>query len=512
MNKTVKGIIIAVVSVAVLAGLTAGGLLIYKKVSAGSVKVYQVSNFAMTGSDMMGSETGGMVTLDRFQKVTVSDTQTVTEIFVSPGQEVKKGDKLLSFDTTLSDIELKKSEINLERTRLSLEQAKKELRRINSLTPYSSVLVTPEPLGIVYTPHETKTVIEGEGTADSPYYYLWDENDTLRRDDMETLLSAVRSSNPEAGEVWVTFIVRENNALNAPVVRSFGMVITAEDDGSGNEDYACSFYEPVLSEEILAYEEEPAPYYNESGSPYTSKQISEMRAAQEKEIKDLEIAVQMAEVDHSRKQLEVSDGTVVSNIDGVVKAVRDPDECAASGEAVVEVSGGGGYLIEVAMSEMELGALQIGDTVTVQSWQSGQMLEGTVVETSEYPSTSANSWSNGNQNVSYYPFKVAVSEDADLQEYEWVGVTYSAERTMEGFYLQKMFVRSENGRSYVLAEKDGRLEKRFISTGAAQWDSIMVKGGLSMDDWIAFPYGSDTVEGAAAEHGEVQDLYSGLYG
>ncbi len=511
MNKTVKGIIIAVVSVAVLAGLAAGGLLIYKKASAGAVKVYQVSNFAMMGSDMMGSETSGMVTLDNLQRVQVSDTQQVTGIFVEEGQEVKKGDKLVSFDTTLSDIELKKSEINLERTKLQLEQAQKELRRINSLSPYSSVLVTPEPLGIVYTPHETKVVIAGAGTSDSPYYYLWDENDTLNISDMDELLSAVRSTDPEAAEVWVTFVVRENNALNAPVLRSFGLLISEETDESGSADLVWSFYEPVLSEEIMAYEEEPEPYYQESGSPYTSKQISEMRAAQQNTIKDLEIAVQMAQVDFDRMQMEVNDGTVVSKIDGIVKAVRDPETCAMTGEPLIELSGGGGYLIDVAMSEMELGTLQVGDTVMVQSWQSGQMLEGTVVETSEYPTTSANSWSSGNQNVSYYPFKVAVSEDANLQEYEWVGVTYSTNRTTDGFYLQKMFVRSESGRSYVYVEKDGRLEQRFISTGAAQWDNLMVKGGLSMNDWIAFPYGSDTVAGADTEHADAQDLYDVKY-
>ena len=51
-------------------------------------------------------ESSGMVTTDRVQNVFLSGTQTITEMFVYEGQQVKKGDVLFTYDTTLSDIAL----------------------------------------------------------------------------------------------------------------------------------------------------------------------------------------------------------------------------------------------------------------------------------------------------------------------------------------------------------------------------------------------------------------------
>ena len=71
----------------------------------------------------------------------LSTTQTVTEIFVVIGQEVKKGDVLMSFDTTLSDLALERKRLEVEKLKLQLEDAKKRLREINAMKP----MVIPQP-------------------------------------------------------------------------------------------------------------------------------------------------------------------------------------------------------------------------------------------------------------------------------------------------------------------------------------------------------------------------------
>ena len=61
-----------------------------------------------------------------------------------------------------------------------------------------------------------------------------------------------------------------------------------------------------------------------------------------------------------------------------------------------------------------------------------------------------------------------------------------------------MFVRGENG----------KLEKRFVVTGKTIWDShVQILGGLSPDEFIAFPYGKNVKPGVPTEQGDYSTLY-----
>ena len=86
---------------------------------------------------------------------------------------------------------------------------------------------------------------------------------------------------------------------------------------------------------------------------------------------------------------------------------------------VVTVSGGGGYYVKGAVSELEMGDVQPGQTVTVRSMESDMSYEGEVVSVSDYPTTENNSWTNGNSNVSFYPLTVFIDESAELRENEY---------------------------------------------------------------------------------------------
>lgn len=523
MNKTLKRILITLAVLAGICGLVVGGLLVYKKVSAKPVNVYSARDFCMTDYWADASQTYGSVRTDRIQNVTVSDTQTVTEVYVQEGDFVHAGDPLVAFDTTLSDIDLKKAENTLARTRKDLDDAEKELITLQNAVPFYTVLITPEPLGIEYYSEPTPQLISGAGTEEDPLYVLWGAGDSLTLDYLAGLFpekgeeEAPREAEEgeEAAEprnwdeVYIAFVTRSYNALNAPITNSFGLYLNR---ASGSLTFRV--VDPVLSEEIQRFEVEPEPYYESYGT-YTAAELAQMRSEQEERIHNLELDIKLAEVELRRLQEEVNDGVVCAKLDGTVKYVRDPEEALMNGTAMLEVSGGGGYYIEATLSEMELDTMQIGNTVTVNSWQTGNVYEGTVVDISRYPANNSG-WSNGNNNVSWYPFTVFVDESAELTEYEYVDISYQAEQQdTGGWYLQSVFIRSEGGKSYVFAEgADGRLEKRTVRTGKDLWGSYkQIRGGLTPDEWVAFPYGNDVVEGAEVSEADAQAFYesAGMY-
>ena len=108
--------------------------------SGETVYVYPFQFIGMTEYWGDSQESHGPVTTDKIQTVFLSDTQNVTEVFVEQGDLVKKGDLLMTFDTTLSDLQLERKRLSVEKLKLQLEDAKDELKRINCMKP----MVIPE--------------------------------------------------------------------------------------------------------------------------------------------------------------------------------------------------------------------------------------------------------------------------------------------------------------------------------------------------------------------------------
>ena len=254
----------------------------------------------------------------------------------------------------------------------------------------------------------------------------------------------------------------------------------------------------------------------EPGISYTAAEIAKMRSDKELELKDLQISLQVAQVEYEKVETELNNSMVYSKIDGVVKSIGDAETAAVDNTPLITVSGGGGYYIETGIGELDLGSIQVGDSVTVQSWETYETLEGTVYSIGDFPSSDYSNYGNGNSNVSYYPLTVFVDEDANLRENEYVDVTYNSsnsEEEINSLYITSAFVRSENGQSYVMiAGENDTLEKRYISTGKNLWGSYtQVRSGLTIDDRVAFPYGQDVKEDAPVVDGDIEEFNRSFY-
>ena len=537
MNKTVKRGLLIAAGVVAACGVVWGGLTLARNAQRGNVNVYAVSDFSM--SDYWGdtSQTSGMVTTDEMQKIFLSDTQKVSKVYVEEGQTVKKGDKLLAYDSTLSQAEVDTAEIQLERMQLNLENSKDDLElykraqnreelqaEYNQLAAELEQLIKEQDEKDKYYSPVTEGPITVEGftgsTKDRPLYYRLLEdtkkNEYYLTDDyIRTKILQNRT------RAYVVLVQNAGNVRNGAVT-CYGMYIVSDDTAAplklklmNDLPAYVDDYSTKITPEIKAAQQKLEKMQDLLSESHSKEELKSLIATTEKAVYDYTRSVKQAQIDLDKKKKELGDGTVYSEIDGTVKAVRDASEAYNNSEPVVEVSGGGGYYITGSLGELDLGKVKIGDTVQISSWMTGTSCEGQIVEISDFPTENGSYWGgDSNSNVSYYPFKVFVTEDANLQAGDYVDMSYRKTVTDDGssLYLQTMFIRSENGKSYVLLRgEDGRLEQRWVQTGRDLWGSYtQIRGGLTVDDYVAFPYGRDVKPGAATVEATADQLYSGM--
>ena len=133
-----------------------------------------------------------------------------------------------------------------------------------------------------------------------------------------------------------------------------------------------------------------------------------------------------------------------------------------------------------------------------------------VMDVSEYPVSGNSYYGSSNPNVSYYAFTAVVTDKTlQLEDQDWVTINYEASSSEGSMVIQKAFVRSDSSTNYVYKDDNGILKKQEISVGATvdSGYSVIVKGGLSEDDLIAFPYGKDVKEGAKTREVTLDQMY-----
>ena len=553
MNKTLKKTLIILLSFVLVCAAVWGILTLVKNARRGDVNVYAATDFAMTDYWGDSTSTSGSVSTDRLQKVYVSSTQTVTAVYVTEGQTVRKGDKLLAYDTTLSALDLQRAQIALERAKQSQTNSKDELDALKKAknketlerekstleSQIAAQIQSEEAAGTRPLPDHSQPALPRchdsaltAGTAENPYYFLYDGS--IPQVEMTALMTTAHPCTVASGTdvpvyaLLVTWDAESEEYLPFQSITMQWECIPASPTSIPPTEARTLLQTSLVtndlplpdiekqtitsSSELAALEKKLAKVNLLLEQSYTNKELQEMIAAAEKSAKADDVALKLAQLNLNKIEAEVQDGAVYSELDGVVKVVRDATDAYNEGSAVVEVSGGGGYYITGSIGEMDLQSVSVGQTVTVNSWMTGTNCEGEIVEISNYPTTSNTGWSNGNNNVSWYPMKIFVSDDANLQEGDWVDISYQANAENQGntWYLETMFIRTENGKSYVMVRgEDGRLEQRFIRTGRDLWGSYTeIRGGLTLDDYVAFPYGKDVTVGAKTVESTPDQFYN----
>lgn len=596
-KKAKKRLILSSAAIVLAAGLGVGGWLFWQY--RNDQKTVEVQPVSYLSTSYWGdtAQSSGTITSDYIQELYPDSSKTITDVFVTEGQEVSIGDPLLQYDKTKLELDVEAKDVAIKETELKIDNAQNQLKKLQNTKP----IATPKPEKATPTPKPTKPTptpepepeptpaptptpeptttpadvtlysqldvdavpYAGSGTTDDPYIFLCTDDCTMTKGFL-SLLFGLGSETEDAGQEGTDgdtegdatgeeltggetgdgeitgeetedsedggqeeesqsqlatpfaaiFEVREDDSNYGELIASFkldGTQLSAnfqnfpQFDGSQTVESVAEAFEARAK---ATPSPTPNPNnYDDMG--YTSSQLKELIAEKRQEIKNYQYELKQNKLDLEKARLALKNSTVLSTVDGVVRTLTDLDTAAASNQPFLVVTGAEQYYVTGVLSEGLLGSVQPGDTVTVNSWENGMTYSAQVVSISDYPlEDGANYYyGTGNPNSSSYEFVAVLGAENDtstLRNGMYVDLTLSVQEGVEadgGLYLDKAYLREDEGGSYVMkVSRENRLEKAYVSTGKTIYSGsyVEIRSGLTTEDYIAFPYGTDVKDGVRA--------------
>lgn len=119
MRKQIISMLLAAVLVLSLAGCG----------EAGTVSVQRADQLALAGQAQ--DRHAGMVVSENMAQIPRDGSKTISEVYVTVGQEVKEGDKLFTYDSKALELELEKAQLEVEKMKNELQTYEEQLAALN---------------------------------------------------------------------------------------------------------------------------------------------------------------------------------------------------------------------------------------------------------------------------------------------------------------------------------------------------------------------------------------------
>ncbi|MBR0429320.1 MAG: biotin/lipoyl-binding protein [Lachnospiraceae bacterium] len=523
--KKHKGKIIGLVILGIVVFAVVGGSIYYKYMYS---KAYVQSVMDMNMTWVLSNSTSeGVIQDAATQNIYWDATSNITECYVKKGDTVAVGDKLFQYDTESLELQVEQAKLSLDVANYNLSVAKQTLENTGKATIVPTDKAQEEEIKKIDDKYDAdvKAAAEKDAQAQaaSDAAYKTAHELTYAGISAGASIAGVAdyvSGNGAAGTPW-TYTCNDTTIISSETVQELIKndkyivlqgTTTGEDGNPKNYSYNIggasgvpfsSAYRLVCTMSDFSFPQVAAtvvadpkyPEYDPKG--LTENEKKEQTASDEIGIKKAENAVKSAQINLDDAKRRLSEATVTAKIAGVVLTIGDYKNPPQDGSAFITISSQNGLAVTGYVSELQLDSMKEGDEIAINSWESGSYATATITEVSSYPAANYNGWSNGNSNVSWYPYTAYIENADGFKTGEYVQISKVMEEDTDAIVLEKIYVRSDDNGNYVLADNGkGRLVKKPVTVrNTSESEYVQITDGLTLDDMIAFPYGSKAQEG-----------------
>lgn len=403
-----------------------------------------VTNEVQWGGITSTVEGSGLTRARNSQTITVATAGTVSEVFVTEGQQVSAGDPLYVIDSQAASDAVTKAKSNVEGYEKQLRALEKDIAGLNLAPSYAGKLTDVVKLnpGDEISKGEKVATLSDDTRMRLQQYYSYAYAGKIHAG------QKVEVSIPALMSVLTGTVEKVNmvNRITPEGSQLFEADILVDNGGTLTKDMAASASVTVDGETIYPYEAGVLDYYRTgdlkstvSGTVISSDLADylQVRAGQvvlridgedsENEIFDLQQSLEEAQKSLEEAQKNLDNCSALAPIDGTVMglAIQAGDEVQAN-TAVITIADTSTIMIDADVDERHISYVKAGMMVDIDQW--GSMFQG-VVE-----SVSLNS--KAENGVASYPMTISVDNyDGTL---------------MTGSYINYSLVASQNDNCLVL--------------------------------------------------------------
>lgn len=524
MKKTIKRILITLLVIGVTGGGLYGGYA-YRQ-SKKTAKVVLASSVGQTEYWMDNVESYGQVTSDKSQMGYLPKHAEVLSLNVKEGDHVEAGDVILSVKNDKKDINSKRLEIEKATQALNVEKIK--LDRLLKTKPAPTYVYSQDVYKTLTFIQSKKYKVAAEDGFDydrTQSHYDKDKDivaeEFFDAEGKSTGMTAYRKSgvmDSDNKQKLDAITLTEDEAKYIREQASEGILYTEDVEGSSEYIRSTTYFDAETSAVVGEIVYTPTGEVESEKKQPTGMNAQELQDAiadEEATIKQQDLALRKLQYEYETIENTSSEGAVLAKVSGTVSKLQSIDNYNTNQPFFV-INATDDYYITGAIGEFYLDQINIGDTVSINCWDNGKSADAVVTYVSDTPSKdSTGFFGGGNSNISNYEFKASFDRNSGIDIGAAVDITFASnEEGEKGLYLPTYLVKKDATGSYVMKmNKKGLLKKKYVTVGKTVYGSmIQIKKGVSVEDYLAFPYGTGSKEGIKCEKVDSLDYEEGGLG
>ena len=415
----------------------------------GSSEQQVVTDVVQYGSITSTVEGSGMVKAKNSETITLATAGTVTDVFVSEGQQVAAGDPLFTYDSPAAEKAVRDAKTDIEGYQKKLNAAYKDIAALTLTAPYDGKLMETVKLtvGDEVSAQKVATLVDDTRMRLTQYFSYAYESEVYAGQTVQVSVPALMAT--VEGTVEKVNMVKR---VTSEGTELFSADIVVPNAGVLAKDMEASATAVVNGETIYPYETGKLDYYRTSdlsipaGTVVTTNLIDYLSVSAgqllvqvngentENTIFDLEQELQKAQKTLEEAEKNAAYANAVAPISGTIIGLSlTPGQEISTATTAMTISDTSTVVVSATVDERNVSYLKVGMGVNLEQWNG-----------SSYGTISAVSLSSSvNNGVATYPFTIeADNTDGTLQVNSYINYKLTASQSDNCLVLPIQAVRT----------------------------------------------------------------------